>query len=133
MRWLNVSLLASLTGCSEPMDSVSLDFRVEPIAAEKISEWSVTRLVTGHHRVEVRRDAAVAGECERLTADLMRNRGDLRLRVHAASAGAAPVQPCGYTAVIDSIPPGRYRLRVVHVGVERAGARTVLDQPLNIR
>ena len=126
----------ALLGCSDPMDSVSLDFRATPLESDQRTEWSVARLESGHHRVTLRRAVEVASNCDDLDADLLRTAGNLMLRVRESAEPSGPTArtPCGYTAVIDEIPSGRYSLRVVHTGFGGAsGAREVMNQPLVIR
>ena len=136
MRSAMILLAGILLGCSDPMDAVSLDFRADSLRSEDLSEWSVARLESGHHRVVVRQAADASGSCEDLRADLLRTGHTLTLRVSDAAEGRAERQPrsCVYTAVIEQIPVGRYRLRIVHSGLtSRSGALVVMDHPLHIR
>ena len=136
MRHAVMLLTGILLGCSDPMDAVSLDFRADPLRSEDLSEWSVVRLESGHHRVIVRRAADASGSCDDLRADLLRTGHELTLRVSDSARGGieGKAQPCGYTAVINQIPSGRYRLRIVHSGpTSRSGAPVVMDHPLHIR
>lgn len=136
MRALFAVLGAGLLACSDPMESVSLDFRAEPIEAESVREWSVSQIEPGYHRVRVRRSVEAVGDCQQLDADLLRTGRDLTLRVRDSGVGAEDASPtsCGYTAVIDGVPPGQYTLRVVHSGMtSHSGARVILEQPLRIR
>lgn len=133
---LQSGAILALLGCSDPLDAVSLDFRAERLRVEELNEWSVARLQGGHHRVTVRQATDASGNCDGLRADLLRTAHALTLRVSdrgMAGAEREP-EPCGYTAVIDHIPSGRYRLRVIHSGApSRSGARVVMDHPLHIR
>lgn len=126
-------LIGALSGCAEPLDSVSLDFRAAPLGAEELSEWSVAGLESGDHRVTVRHAAQAARSCEDLEAELMRMSHDLTLRIRDSGEGGGDGQPCGYTAVIHHLPSGRYTLRVVHSGsTRRPGAPVMVNQPLHI-
>lgn len=118
------------------MESVSLDFRVEPIEAESVREWSVSQIGPGYHRVRVRRSVEAGGDCQQLDAALLRNIRDLTLRVRDSveSGKDSRLTSCAYTAVIDGVPPGQYTLRVVHSGLtSHSGAPVVLEQPLRIQ
>ena len=133
---ISVLLSGAFLGCSDPMDAVSLAFHVDPLRSEDLSEWSVARLESGHHRVTIRRAADASGNCDALRADLLRTGHALTLRVSESANGAAQREsrPCGYTAVIDQIPSGQYRLRIIHSGLtSRSGAPVVMDHPLHIR
>lgn len=133
MRRVIILLVGTLLGCADSLDSVSLDFRAEPLGAEELSEWSVARLESGDHRVTVRHAAEAARSCEDLEAELLRTGRDLTLRIRDSARGGSKGQPCGYTAVMDRIPSGRYSLRVVHSGsTRRPGAPVMMDQPLYI-
>lgn len=136
MRALFAVLGAGLLACSDPMESVSLDFRADPIEAESVREWSVSQIEPGYHRVRVRRMVEAAGDCQQLDAALLRTGRDLTLRVRASGVSGkdSTLTSCGYTAVIDRVPSGHYTLRVVHSGLtSRSGPRVVLEQPLRIR
>lgn len=133
MRYVTTLLLGTLIGCVDSLDSVSLDFRAEPLGTEELSEWSVARLESGDHRVTVRHTAEAARSCGDLEAELLRMGQDLTLRIRDSVRGGGNGQPCGYTAVMDRIPSGRYLLRIVHSGsTRRPGAPPMMDQPLHI-
>lgn len=133
MRRVTILLVSTLLGCADSLDSVSLDFRAEPLGVEELREWSVARLESGDHRVTVRHAAEAASRCEDLEAELLRTGHDLTLRIRDSAGGYGNGQSCGYTAVMDRIPSGRYSLRVVHSGpTRRPGARVMMDQPLHI-
>ncbi len=117
------------------MESVSLDFQATPLESEQRTEWSVVRLESGQHRVTYRRAVEVASDCDGLDAELLRTADNLMLRVResADSGSRGAGIPCGYTAVIDEIPSGRYTFRVVHSGFGGApGAREMMKQRLFI-
>lgn len=134
MRYTVAVLGSILLGCSDPMDSIDLDFRAEPLEQEEVREWSVARTVSGDHRVTLRR-VLQAASCQGLRAELVHTTGDLTLRVRDEAPGkGAGLLPCGYTAVLDGIPSGRYTLQVVHTTPgRRPASRVVMRQPLDIR
>ena len=48
MRNAIIRLGGALLGCSDPRDSMSIDFRAEPIGEEEPREWPVARIVMDH-------------------------------------------------------------------------------------
>ena len=132
-----VALLGSVVvACSDPLDSVTLDFVAEPVEAEELREWSVAHVEDGFHQVTVRRAVRVPGPCESLQAELFPRGTEFTLRVRRP-AGAQNVGRegvCGYTAVMHGVPTGHYTLRVVHTQVEHGRAsEVVMHHPLRVR
>lgn len=142
-----LALLLGLAACaqggtSEPRESRAapispgLEFSARQLSGQDVAEPSA-RVTGGAGRITVEGRLSAPDPCRKVTGALEGSGTDLTLRVSvAATEGvcAQMIAAFGYTGALTRLPPGTYRLRVVHTypgtGWE---TRTVADERVTVR
>lgn len=125
-----------LAACSQPLDKMTLDFAAEPLENAETREWSVAHAEGGFHRIIVRRTLPEPDTCQTVDGSLATSGREILLRVTSESTGECPPAESvyGYTATIEGVPAGRYKLKVMHLRAGEPGrAEVVMDQPITVR
>lgn len=131
---LPVLLVVALTGCPTTPEVLEVDLTTQRLSADEVGRWPRPAVESGQPTIVVRQVFTAQGPCRELSAELMRRfPGEFLLRVVAADRSPCPEDTphIGYAAVLQGMPAGSHRLRVVHVGADgHRLAEAVLEHPI---